>query len=150
MSATMHTELYKSYFYEYNRPREIECLSVGVRRFPVEVKYLEDILAESQQSLAPLPSTLTRTIRTIIESTKSGSGKQQNDVPQTLAKAQYETAKWLVQTVAKLGKAILIFVSGIQDIEKLYELFDGMAKFKLFAIHSEVRMDRGHWGRSTP
>jgi len=55
MSATMHTALYKQYFHEHNLPHEIGCLSVGVRRFPVAVKYLEDVLAEAQQSLAPLP-----------------------------------------------------------------------------------------------
>jgi hypothetical protein len=55
MSATMHTALYKQYFHEHNLPHEIGCLSVGVRRFPVAIKYLEDVLAEAQQSLAPLP-----------------------------------------------------------------------------------------------
>ena len=45
MSATMHTELYKSYFYEYNLPQEIQCLSVGARRFPIQVQYSRSLLS---------------------------------------------------------------------------------------------------------
>ena len=33
---------------------------------------------------------------------------------------------------------MLVFVSGISDIEKLYEMFEGMSRFKLIAIHSDI------------
>jgi hypothetical protein len=44
MSATVHTALYKDYFskeLEYYGP--MDCLSVGCRRFPLDIKYLEDL-----------------------------------------------------------------------------------------------------------
>jgi hypothetical protein len=60
------------------------------------------------------PSTLSRTINGLIESTKSATGKQSDDVKQDLAKSQYEAAVYLVRSVAQAGKAVLIFVSGMQ------------------------------------
>jgi HrpA-like RNA helicase len=45
MSATIHTELYRQYFArEDDAYGKLECLSVGVRRFPLEIFYVEDLL----------------------------------------------------------------------------------------------------------
>ena len=63
MSATMHTELYKTYFDQHTR--EIQCLSVGARRFPVTIRYLEDVLLESQQSLVHTPSRCILLLHTV-------------------------------------------------------------------------------------
>ena len=47
MSATIHTALYKDYFNnDSSYYGDMECLSVGVRRFPVKVMFLEDIVEE--------------------------------------------------------------------------------------------------------
>ena len=47
MSATIHTELYRDYFRTAGDIYgDIECLSVGVRRFPLQVHYLEQIPAQ--------------------------------------------------------------------------------------------------------
>ena len=48
MSATIHTQLYKNYFSQENTSNkeyygDLECLSVGVRRFPIEIKYMDDL-----------------------------------------------------------------------------------------------------------
>ena len=51
MSATIHVELYQKYFQPFSHfadSREVnygslECLSVGMRRFPIQVQYLEDL-----------------------------------------------------------------------------------------------------------
>lgn len=42
MSATLHAQLYQSYFEAYNRTG-VPVLYVGARRFPVSVHYLEDL-----------------------------------------------------------------------------------------------------------
>jgi len=52
MSATIHTALYKEYFNKSDHYYgDMECLSVGVRRFPVDITFLNDI--ESKVALPP-------------------------------------------------------------------------------------------------
>lgn len=44
MSATIHTALYKEYFsHEEEYYGDMQCLSVGVRRFPLSIHYVEDL-----------------------------------------------------------------------------------------------------------
>lgn len=45
MSATIHTSLYRDYFASRDDGTygDMECLSVGVRRFPVTIEYAEDL-----------------------------------------------------------------------------------------------------------
>ena len=45
MSATIHTSLYRDYFASRDDGTygDMECLSVGVRRFPVTIQYAEDL-----------------------------------------------------------------------------------------------------------
>ena len=45
MSATPHTDLYKSYFRRFSFSRHIESLYVGEIRFPIDFIYIEDITA---------------------------------------------------------------------------------------------------------
>jgi HrpA-like RNA helicase len=59
-------------------------------------------------------------------------------VPDNLSTDQYEIVLWLVRSQGKLGTGVLVFVSGIRDIEKLYEKFEGLTRFKLYAIHSDI------------
>ena len=52
MSATIQTSLYRDYFAEFNDGAygDTECLAVGMRRFPVEIKYAEDLLSFGNSS----------------------------------------------------------------------------------------------------
>jgi HrpA-like RNA helicase len=44
MSATIHTEIYRQYFQEEgNIYGDLKCLSVGLRRFPINILYLEHL-----------------------------------------------------------------------------------------------------------
>jgi HrpA-like RNA helicase len=38
----------------------------------------------------------------------------------------------------KEGTGILVFVSGIADITELTERFEGLGRYKLYAIHSDL------------
>lgn len=40
--------------------------------------------------------------------------------------------------MGRVGTGILVFVSGIADITDLTEKFEGMDKYKVIAIHSEI------------
>ena len=71
MSATLHTKLYHSYFSTYSPD---EPLSVGVRRFPVVIKYMEDIVSEAEKDKAP--GTYLKSLRSFSKMTSSVTGKQ--------------------------------------------------------------------------
>ena len=43
MSATIHYTIYQDYFGGKGEYGNLKCLSVGERRFPIEIKYVEDI-----------------------------------------------------------------------------------------------------------
>lgn len=75
MSATLHTELYKQYFHEFNTPYDIECLSVGCRRFPLDVKYVEDILKGKDELY--YPPKLEKSLLKLVEVNRSNTGRQQ-------------------------------------------------------------------------
>ena len=50
MSATLDTQLYTEYFSEYS---PLPPLSVGLRRFPLNIKYIEDLQREGEVNHAP-------------------------------------------------------------------------------------------------
>ena len=77
----------------------------------------------------------------MITTTKGENGTQKADVPRELAEAQYDLTVWLIRNIGRLGKAILIFVSGMHDIEKLYDKLGGVARLKLYCIHSDIAFE---------
>ena len=136
MSATVHTILYKDYFTgrgEYYG--DMEVLSVGVRRFPVNIHYIEDIDCNPA-----IPSALKKLSCKKIGELTSGRTKGRGDeqVPQAMAKEQYAVAYTLIRTLGKLGTGVLVFVSGLNDITEIMEKFEGLTRYKLVAIHSDI------------
>ena len=129
MSATIHTSLYKTYFNNgVDYFGDMECLSVGVRRFPVTIRYLEDIV----------DFTMKSRIKALSEIVNRSSGTFDEAIPITMAKEQYSIAVSLVRTIGVKGSGILIFVSGINDIYEITEKFTGLSLYKVFIIHSEI------------
>ena len=82
MSATVHTALYKAYF--SNNPKEyygeMDCLSVGVRRFPLDIRYLENLVSGNGKD--KMPSNVVHSAKKIIESAGKCTGRASDDVPQ--------------------------------------------------------------------
>jgi len=76
--------------------------------------------------------------RKIIEVTAHSSGRASDDVPQTVPKEQYNLAVGLIKAVGQPGTAVLVFVSGIADITELTERFEGLSRYRLYAIHSDL------------
>ena len=149
MSATVHTELYRTYFTEegaYNG--DMECLSVGVRRFPIKTVYLDDILGEddggrdSGETLLgsdkAMYAPLKRQAKKLMEVIRHCSGKYDEQVPLAMAKEQYSLAVSLIRQVAVEGSGVLVFVSGISDITALQESLDGVPRYKIYVIHSDI------------
>ena len=63
MSATLDTQLYTEYFSDYS---PLPPLSVGLRRFPLNIKYIEDLQREGEVNHAP--KAYLRSLLTIAES----------------------------------------------------------------------------------
>ena len=147
MSATVHTTLYKEYFSRAvssdsegaglgasGSSSSLDCLSVGERRFPLDTYYLEDL----SSSKCRLPPMITKSAKKLCEVTAKCGGKQQDDVPVAICRDQYSLAVSLIRSVGQMGSGILVFVSGIADITELTERFEGMSRYKLYAIHSDL------------
>jgi HrpA-like RNA helicase len=130
MSATLATEVYRSYF-QIERP----AIFVGARRFPIRVLFADDI-ANSQLGL---PMRSRELARKIVLNTETGAepGIQ-------LTKQQYDLAVMVTRAVGDVGSAVLIFVSGMNDIVELIERFDGIkgdTEYKTLPIHGDIPFD---------
>ena len=135
MSATVHTALYKNYFArELEYYGEMECLSVGAHRYPLDINYLEDLYSAKKG----FPSMIASAARNLADRTSQIGSKSKDDVPQSVPKEQYSLVVSIIKAIGVEGTGILVFVSGIADITELTERFEGMSKYKLYAIHSDL------------
>ena len=133
MSATMHIELYQSYFSggpEYYG--DLDCLSVGVRRFPLQI-FCTDQMAKDRC----LPQVLSGLYDKITEGTSKVTNIR--EVPNaTVIKFQYKLAYNIIREAVQPGTGVLVFVSGINDIMEISEFFQGQEKYIVIPIHSEI------------
>jgi len=146
MSATIHTSLYRDYFASRNDGSfgDMDCLSVGVRRFPVDIKYAEDLTTFTETNASSL-STRERAFGAQVQNAAGDLVKMTKvyaeDVPQKLALAQYKAAVALVRAVGVEGTGILIFVSGINDITEIVQMLEPFPKYLVYPIHSDIPAD---------
>ena len=133
MSATIHVELYREYFSNQSEYYgDMDCLSVGSRRFPLDIKHIDDIITNK---LIPIP--LMRCAQNILDTCKHCDGSGTDNVPPKLASDQYTVAMALIRTAPR-GTGVLVFVSGILDIQELTEKLADTSNFRVFAIHSDI------------
>ncbi|KAK3232905.1 hypothetical protein CYMTET_56764 [Cymbomonas tetramitiformis] len=140
MSATLCTEVYQDYFGDLAG----EPLFVGVRRFPLQITYLAGLAADP--ALAQLPSAVLDPML-----------KQASDVAGLLpasaadiTDAKFEVSQrklafQLARAICSPGHSVLIFVSGISDIDAIAGMFEEISAHKggapphnVIAIHSEI------------
>ena len=130
MSATVHTSLYEGYF---DIPDQ--TISVEGRRYSQTFFYCDDIFGV-------IPSSLHNQLRTLIDSTSSSRGGQGEVVADHIIKDQLILAAALTKQIASEGSSVLIFVSGMADINDLTEKFEKMKtkgfRLKVSAIHSGI------------
>lgn len=147
MSATIHTSLYQTYFQQYNDGSygDMECLSVGIRRFPSDISYVEDIKkmcedvsksSKKDSKFKAIAPTLQKECKDILTQVNSDSCK--GIVSDKLPIAQYKAVISLVRMLAVDGTGILVFVSGINDITEIIQLFEPYPRYLLFPIHSDI------------
>lgn len=145
MSATIHTDLYRHYFSQASDYYgDMDCLSVGARRFPLNILHIEDIiqLANNQyiaSSPSPFELRVPKALATLAEKIRGDErGLKSNVISQNFIKNQYTLALSLIKSIAVDGTGILVFVSGIADITELSEKFESLSRFKVVAIHSDI------------
>ena len=138
MSATVQTTLYQDYFSggDYDEYGDLECLSVGKRRFENATYYVDDLVHDTCSSAVDLPKIITRQAAKILNFHDPDLKNYQalDDV----VKAQYVLAKELVRLNAKRGTAVLVFVAGMSDIDEFLELFEDDEDYKIIPIHSDI------------
>lgn len=137
MSATMHIKLYQDYFAPTDSINygDLQCLSVGVRRFPLQIFYSDNMCSGGSKAglpkaFAPLCDKISKQIeklRTIDE----GPSLE-------FVKNQYAMVNHLVREVVELGTGVLVFVSGIADITEISDYFADDNKYVVVAIHSDI------------
>ena len=139
MSATMQYQLYRDYFNcaggDYG---DLECMSVGVRRFPVDVHYAEDLVERCPKAAKQL-SQMTSDEFTIREGSV---------FPTRILQFQYALVEHICSDNSNFGRGVLVFVSGMNDITELSEIFakrnlnkDTLGMFKVYVIHSEIPLE---------
>ena len=69
MSATMQPDVFISYYADVMHPYSVESIFVGVRRYPVEYKYLKDVLSKLIK-----PKNIREKIEKLIKITSKCSG----------------------------------------------------------------------------
>lgn len=144
MSATVDSQIYQRYFHSYQLSLEIQdpplcsdvpVLDVGMRRYPVEILYLENLL-ERHNSEA-----MGGVMKTLIQACQEMEMKKDKIPPLAFLSAQRDLAVHVIRTIPPLGTAVLIFVSGIAEIEFFLSYFDGLARYLLVCIHSQIPVE---------
>ena len=139
MSATVHTMLYRDYFSgegcDYG---DMQCLSVGKRRFENAIYYVDDLV---NGTCSALPQILVNTAKKILDydpkKKHQGDSRGAKD-EDSVVSAQYVLAKELIRWNAKRGTAVLVFVAGMKDIDEFLEKFEEDEDYTVIAIHSEI------------
>jgi HrpA-like RNA helicase len=112
MSATAHSAMFQSYFNSAE-----EAIFVGVRRFPLQEWFAEDLYG-------CLPSAGQKILSRVVDGTSRCAHRRSvhEVVPDGVVKDQLSAAAMLAREIATPGGAVLIFVSGMADITELMEL----------------------------
>jgi hypothetical protein len=138
MSATSDAQLYQQYFADLQpnniagdlplRP-EVTPLFVGTLRCPVEILYLEDLLASGGDQANPVISNLLSCCQS------------DSFLSSIFVSAQHDLAVHIIRTIVELGTAVLVFVAGIAEIDDFISSFEGLDRYRLVCIHSQIPLE---------
>ena len=111
MSATAHSAMFQTYFNSSQ-----EAIFVGVRRFPMQEHFAEDLFPL-------LPVSAQKVLARLLDNTARCSRRNLEEVvPDAVVKDQLAVAAALARSVGQPGGAVLVFVSGMADITELMEI----------------------------
>jgi hypothetical protein len=104
--------------------------------YPVTIYSLEDIFSSSEMG-----ATTNEVKRRLVEGCEKLESSLEKIPTSSFVSAQNELAVHLIRTIAKLGTAVLVFVSGIADIDQFVSYFEGLTRYQLVCIHSQIPME---------
>ena len=129
MSATMASKLYQTYFNVPNDP-----IHVGVRRFPIQEFFVEDLPA---LGLPPTEAANAKAIQKECEAKRCRSAPSQTE----MSKRIFLAAR-LASLVGVAGSSVLIFVPGMAEIVAITEAIEKMYRpgitYTCYPIHSDI------------
>lgn len=146
MSATLDANLYRDYFTEYQQQIddidndiscEVETLFVGVKRFPIEIYYIEELLVPTSMS----NNESNDKIRNLLQCCETLTQNENKIPPPHFIKLQYEVAIHIIRTIPNLGTAVLVFVAGIADIDYFVDYFEGLERYNVICVHSQIPLE---------
>jgi HrpA-like RNA helicase len=141
MSATVDARMYEDYFNgRQSLPSQVKTLFVGVRRFPVEIIYLEDLISRTEDGCGN-NNSLNALVTGLINSCLLLVPQEEKSPSLSFTSNQYQLSVQLIRTMANLGTAILVFVAGIADIDYFVTYFEGMDRYRIICIHSEIPLE---------
>lgn len=130
MSATLATKLYKDYFQVPSDP-----IHVGVRRFPIQEFFVEELHAKFK--LPPNELQTAKAIQKECESRRCNSAPTQTELSN-----RFSLAARLTTIVGSPGSSVLVFVPGMGEIlaitEAIEKLYRTGVTYTCFPIHSDV------------
>lgn len=113
------------------------CCVVGAKRFPLQINYIEDIMADS--TMKALPMMVKKASNVILETCDRIAKSRQLTAPSdSMIKAQYTMIVELIRAKVPLGTGVLIFVSGIAEITELQLKLEGNDTYRVIVIHGDI------------
>ena len=126
MSATINTDLYRDYFSQRDNGTfgTMKCLSVGAKRFPVEIKYVKDLLKGTKGEGT---TDVLKYAQKVLN---------EDILKSAWVNAQHNLVVALLRTVCKAGSTVLVFISGMDDILSIAALLEMNPEFLVCPMHS--------------
>ncbi len=121
--SQVHTDLYRTYFSEEgHKYGDLDCLSVGLRRFPLKIRYIDDLMGGQNDNRGrrgeqgpQLPRKVIGNVQKLLEMSARCNGKVTDTIPQDFVKNQYVVAEAIIRSECQTGTGgwIVYFVMGI-------------------------------------
>lgn len=163
MSATLNSAAYLDYFNLSSSESSSTIVQVDVRKFPVDIFHIEDILRHSLlSSIRTEFPDLRRCPLSKVNCSTIGTRFESKAVPPVLSSDLLEFAAWICHAIALHiaeplndtesefadGACILVFCSGMSEIEELFTvlerelLSDGIHNYvEIVCLHSLIDED---------
>lgn len=136
--------------------------AVGVKRFPLEVKFMEEIAKEkglmkyNADFIIKECSSILKSIDALNRRSRPDDNVEVDQQPclsteevqrvmaapsGSMISAQYRLIVEIVNKKVEFGTGVLIFVAGIEEIQELQQMFEGNKYYRIVVIHSDVPFD---------
>ena len=143
MSATLATKMYQEYFNVHNDP-----IHVGVRRYPIQEYFIEDLQANSFK-LPSQEKSDALAIQKEIETKRCRSAPTSAELTK-----RFQLAARLTTIVGEPGASVLIFVPGMAEIISISEKIESFhlagIRYTCYPIHGDIPFEEQMYAFDDP